>query len=259
MRKNERNELSENTAAPQERKKGLMRMIELLDRDSGKFFKSGVLALLGLIPFFLTVLFAVANNAPIFLLACIPTGMLAAPQIAGAADTVMRSQRDEVGWWWWDTYKKAWKRNARESILPGGILGLIIGAYIYLLYYITMLENPTREFLMLFAAMLVLAGITQYYLPMMVCVKLPGWALLRNCFVLFFCHPVKSLLAALLQLIYYGIILIWFPLTLVILVLTSVWLPMLIAYVMIYPALDKHMDLTAIYEKLQQEQWGRSL
>ena len=182
MRKNERNELSENTAAPQERKKGLMRMIELLDRDSGKFFKSGVLALL----------------------ACIPTGMLAAPQIAGAADTVMRSQRDEVGWWWWDTYKKAWKRNARESILPGGILGLIIGAYIYLLYYITMLENPTREFLMLFAAMLVLTGITQYYLPMMVCVKLPGWALLRNCFVLFFCHPVKSLLTALLQLIYYG-------------------------------------------------------
>ena len=68
MRKNGRNELSENTAAPQERKKGLMRMIELLDRDSGKFFKSGVLALLGLIPFFLTVLFAVANNAPIFLL-----------------------------------------------------------------------------------------------------------------------------------------------------------------------------------------------
>ncbi len=31
-------EISEN-AAPQERKKGILRMIELLDRDSGKFFK----------------------------------------------------------------------------------------------------------------------------------------------------------------------------------------------------------------------------
>ena len=259
MNQSKRNELSENTAATLKRKKGLMRMIELLDRDSGKFFKSGVLALLGLLPFFLTVLFAVANNAPVLLLACIPTGMLAAPQIAGAADTVMRSQRDEVGWWWWDTYKKVWKQNVRETILPGAILGPVIGVYIYLLYFITQLENPIREFWMLFAAMLVLTGITQYYLPMLVCVKLPGWALLRNCFVLFFCHPVKSLLAALFQLIYYGIILIWFPLTLVILVLTCVWLPMLIAYVIIYPALDKHMDLTGVYENLQQEQWGGGL
>ena len=50
--------------------------------------------------------------------------------------------------------------------------------------------------------------------------------------------------------------LIWFPLTGVILAITSVWLPMLIAYVMIYPALDKHMNLTAVYDKLQQDQWG---
>ncbi|MGM9604852.1 MAG: hypothetical protein ACI3XG_07280 [Faecousia sp.] len=249
-------ELMETGAAPQERKKGLMRMIELLDRDSGKFFKSGVLALLGLVPFFLAVLFALANNAPVLLLACIPTGMLAAPEIAGAADTVMRSLRDEVGWWWWDTYKKAWKRNARETLLPGAILGLVIGLYIYLLYYITLLSDPTKEFWMLFAAMLVLTGIAQYYLPMLVCMELPNRTLLRNCFVLFFSHPVKSLLAALLQLIYYGIMLIWFPLTLVILVLTSVWLPMLIACVILYPALDKHLNLTAVYEKLQQQQWG---
>ena len=251
-----KNELMENDAASQERKKGLMRMMELLDRDSGKFFKSGVLALVGLLPFFLAVLFAVANNGPVLLLACIPTGMLAAPQIAGAADTVMRSLRDEVGWWWWDTYKKAWKRNARETLLPGAILGLVIGLYIYLLYYITLLSDPTREFWMLFAAALVLTGITQYYLPMLVCMELPGRTLLRNCFVLFFSHPIKSLLAALLQLLYYGVMLIWFPLTLVILVLTSVWLPMLIAYVMLYPALDKHLNLTAVYEKLQQQQWG---
>lgn len=252
-------ELMENSAGTQERKKGLMRMMELLDRDGGKFFKSGVLALLGLIPFFLAVLFAVANNAPVLLLACIPTGMLAAPEIAGAADTVMRSQRDEVGWWWWDTYKRAWKRNARESILPGAIAGVVIGLYIYLLYYITQLPNPTREFWMLFAAMLVITGILQYDLPMLVCMELPGRVLLRNCFVLFFSHPVKSLLAALLQLLYYGVMLIWFPLTLVILVLTSVWLPMLMAYVILYPALDKHLNLTAVYEKLQQQQWGGSL
>ena len=250
-----RKELTENSA-PQERKKGLMRMIELLDRDSGKFFKAGVLALVGLIPFFITLAFALATGAPGLLLASIPTGMLAAPQIAGAADTVMRSLRDEVGWWWWDTYKKSWKRNLRASLIPGAIFGPILGLNLYLLYFLTQLENPVQEFWMLFVGLLVLTAITQYYLPMLVCVELPGRALLQNCFVLFFSHPIRSLLAALIQMIYYGLILIWFPLTGVILVITSLWFPMLAAYVIIYPGLDQQMNLTAIYEKLQQEQWG---
>ena len=249
-------ELMENIPAEPPRKMGLMRMIELLDRDSGKYFKSGVLALLGLIPFFLAVLFALANSMPALLLLCIPTGMIAAPEIVAAADTVMRGLRDQVGWWWWDTYKKAWKQNLTASLLPGGIFGLVIGLNIYLLYYITQLENPATEFWMLFAAMLVITGITQYYLPMLVCMELPGATLLRNCFVLFFSHPIKSVLAAFFQLVYYGIMLIWFPLTTVLLVLTSVWLPMLIAYVILYPALDKDFNLTALYDKLQQERWG---
>ena len=241
---------------PLERKKGIMRMIELLDRDSGKFFKAGVLALLGLVPYFVTVAFALATGAPGLLLACVPTGLLAAPGIAGAADTVMRSLRDEVGWWWWDTYKKAWKRNARSVLLPGAVFGTVVGLGIYLLYFITLLENPVPEFWMLFVAILVAVSITQFYLPMLVCMELPGGALLRNCFVLFFSHPIKSLLAGLVQIIYYGVILIWFPLTGVILVLTSVWLPMLIAYVILYPALDKDFGLTGLYEQLQREQWG---
>lgn len=250
-------ELSENNAAPQ-RKKGIMRMIELLDRDSGKFFKAGALALLTLLPFFLTIAFALATGAPGLLLGCVPTGMLAATGVAGAADTVMRSLRDEVGWWFWDSYKKAWKRNARAALIPGALFGMVIGVNIYLLYYISAMEDPSREFWMLFVGLLVLTAITEYYLPMLVCMELSAGALLRNCFVLFFSHPIKSLLAALLQLIYYGLMLIWFPLTGVILVLTSVWLPMLMAYVIIYPALDQHFQLTQAYEKLQQEQWGGS-
>ena len=62
--------------------------------------------------------------------------------------------------------------------------------------------------------------------------------------------------AAFFQLVYYGIMLIWFPLTTVLLVLTSVWLPMLMSCVVLYPALDKHFGLSAAYEKIQQEQWG---
>ena len=237
-------------------KKGLLRVFELLDRDGGKFFKSGVLALVSLIPFYLAVMFSVANGALSLLALCIPTGMLAMPQVTAAADTVMRSMRDEVGWWWWDTYKTVWKRNVKASLLPGAIGGFIIGLQIYCVYFLTLLENPTSEFLMLLAAIVIAMGVMQFYLPMLVCMELSFGSLLRDCFVMFMCHPIKALLAALVQVVYFGIMLVWFPLTLVILVLTSLWLPMLLAYSILYKAMDKELNLTETYKALQAQRWS---
>lgn len=240
---------------PPKEKKGLLRIIELIDRDMSKFYRAGMLAFVGMIPFMLAVAIALANGAPIFLLACIPCGMIAAPELCGAADTVMRSMRDEIGWWWWDTYKRVWKENLKASLLPGGLFGFLIGAQLYSLYMITLLKDPTSEFWMFLIAALVETALLSYYMPMLVCMELPFPALLRNCFVLLFSHPIKSLVSAVLQLIYWIFILIWFPLTGIILLLTSVWLPMLISYAILYPALDKHFGLKETYEKMQKQQW----
>ena len=91
---------------------------------------------------------------------------------------------------------------------------------------------------------------------MMASMELPFGALVRNCFVLFLSHPLRSLAAGLVQVIYYGIMIVWFPLTLGILAMTSVWLPMLLSYSILYPALDKHLNLTESYEQQVKEQWG---
>ncbi len=256
MSKKKERKLYPDNPTEQPPKKGLMRVFELIDRDGGKFFKAGILALLGLFPLYLAALFAVANASPILLLLCIPTGMLAAPQVVAAADTVMRSMRDEVGWWFWDTYKSVWKRSRGASLLPGALGGLLVGLQLYCVYFLTTLENPTTEFCMLLLAMAIGLGVVQFYLPMMVCVELPFSALFRNCFVLFLCHPIKSILASIVQLIYWGIVLTWFPLTLVIMAITSVWLPMLLSYSILYRSLDQHMDLTESYRQLQKQQWG---
>lgn len=238
------------------KRRGLLRVIELIDRDSGKFFKAGLLALPGLALFFMAVQLALANASPVLLLLCAPIGMFSAPQLAGAADTVMRSKRDEVGWWWWDTYKAVWKRSFSPSLLPGAVGGLLLGAQIYCLYYLSTLTDASGEFWMLFIAVVMTAGLTQFYFPMMVSMELPFGALVRNCFVLFLSHPLRSLAAALVQVIYYGIMIVWFPLTLVILAMTSVWLPMLLSYSILYPALDKHLNLTESYDRQVKEQWG---
>lgn len=241
-----------------ERKKGLLRGFEMIDRDGVKFLKAGALAFLGLIPWAYGLILAVASGSPLYLLICIPGGMIAMPQLCGAADTVMRSMRDEIGWWWWDTYKTAWKRNFRATLLPGAVFGLICSVQIFLLYLIARMDDPVRDFWMLSLAFIVELAIVSYYLPMLVCMELSAGALLRNCFVLFFSHPIKSIVSALLQGVYYLIILIWFPLTSVVFLLTSVWLPMMMSYGILYPALDKHFGLKEAYEKLEKEQWESS-
>ena len=71
-----------------EKKRGLLRLIELVDRDGGKFFKAGLLALPGVALLFAAVQVALANANPVLLLVCIPIGMLTAPAMAGTADTV---------------------------------------------------------------------------------------------------------------------------------------------------------------------------
>lgn len=256
MKKKKERKLYPDNLTEQAPKKGLLRVFELIDRDGGKFLKAGILALVSLLPLYIAALMAVSNASPILLLLCIPTGMLAAPQVVAAADTVMRSMRDEVGWWFWDTYKVVWKRNRMASMLPGAIGGLLVGVQLYCVYFLTTLENPAAEFYMLLAAMAIGLGVVQFFLPMMVCMELPFSALFRNCFVLFLCHPIKSILASIVQLIYWGIMLTWFPLTLVIMAITSVWLPMLLSYSILYRPLDQHMNLTESYRQMQEQQWS---
>lgn len=240
------------------KKRGLLRLIELIDRDGGKFLKAGGLAFLGLIPYMAGLSLAVAARDPLLLLvAGLLGGLIAAPGICGVADTVLRSQRDEVGWWWWHSYKKAWKSNWKQVLLPGAVFGLIAGAEIYALYYVAVQEDPTRDFLLLMGAALLELGIFGYWLPMQACMELSGQALLRNCFILFLNHPIKSLLAALVQLLYIGLILIWFPLTLLFLLLFSAWLPLLGAYGILYPILNQHFGLEEAYAKLRQQRWER--
>lgn len=255
MRNKEKDRLPEKEFREPGEKKGLARFMELVDRDGPKFLKAGALVFLALIPYTAVVVMAVASGSPLFLLGCIPAGMLAAPFLCGAADTVMRSLRDEVGWWWWDSYKTSWKRNARACLLPGGLFGLIGGLELFLLYIIAMQPDPVKDFWLLMAAVLAEFAILTYYLPMLVCMDIPFPALLRNCFVLFFSHPIKSILAAIVQIVYYGIILIWFPLTSVVFLLFSVWFPMVICYLTLYPVLDKHFGLKAAYEEIRRRHW----
>lgn len=44
-------------------------------------------------------------------------GLIGGPFLSGMIDTTLRALRDEPGYWW-HTYKRAWKQNWKQSLLP---------------------------------------------------------------------------------------------------------------------------------------------
>lgn len=251
----EKNRTEEREVPPAE-KKGLLRVFELIDRDGGKFFKAGILAFLGLLPFIACMMAAVTFRSPLLIVLCIPAGMIAAPQIVCVADTVLRSMRNETGWWFAQTYKKVWKRSLRPSLLPGAVTGLIAGIQIWSVYYIAGSAEPKGDLILLCSATILALAVTGYYLPMMCCMELPIPALLRNSVTLFLFHPLKSLFSALIRFAYAALILIWFPLTGILLAVFSLWLPMCCTYPLLYPVLDEQFGLQKAYDELKKEKWG---
>ncbi|MDO5399480.1 MAG: hypothetical protein Q4F17_00680 [Eubacteriales bacterium] len=232
------------------RKTGFARLMELWSRDGKQYFLAGLLAFLGLIPYIAGVSFSIMGHTVLpVLLSGIFGGMAAAPQICGAADTILRSMRDEAGWWWL-TYQRAWKRNAGASLVPGAVFGLISAVWLFALYHVA----EPGAFLMLAAAALVLLGLAGTVLPMLVLMELPFWGLVKNAVLLLLGHLPKILLAALVQLAYFGVILWWFPASLLIFLAGSVWVPLSVSLLLVYPILDSHFGIEAAIGDIRRQE-----
>lgn len=113
------------------RKKGAARFFEILGRDFSTIWLAGILAMLGGLPFAAGVWFAVETHSLVpLVIAGVLGGMIAAPQIVGLNDTILRTLRDEPGYWW-ETYRRTWKRNLKESLLPGAVCGLLLAMELF--------------------------------------------------------------------------------------------------------------------------------
>ena len=223
------------------RKKGAARYFEVLTRDFSTFWMAGLLAMISSLPFALGLWFAVTTHSLIpMLLAGILGGMLAAPQIVGLNDTVLRALRDEPGYWW-VTYRRAWKRNAKAALLPGAICGLLLATEIFTAFHTE--TGSVAVMVAIFVALILLAGIAQYLYAQVALVDLPFSSLLKNSLMLFLGYLPRSALGILWQGLYWAAIALFWPLSGAVLILTSLWLPCSLSLLAIYPALNKSFDL----------------
>ena len=234
------------------RKKGAARYFEVLTRDFSTFWMAGLLAMISSLPFALGLWFAVTTHSLIpMLLAGILGGMLAAPQIVGLNDTVLRALRDEPGYWW-VTYRRAWKRNAKAALLPGAICGLLLAMEIFTAFHTE--TGSVAVTVAIFVALILLAGIAQYLYAQVALVDLPFSSLLKNSLMLFLGYLPRSALGILWQGLYWAAIALFWPLSGAVLILTSLWLPCSLSLLAIYPALNKSFDLEAKIKAMRDAQ-----
>ena len=235
------------------RKKGLARLWEVLREDALHLLGAGFLATLSVIPYAVGLMISIDSHALIPMAVTCPLGgMLAAPQLCGLSDTILRALRDDHSRWW-DTYRRAWKQNAKGCLLPGALGGLLFGFQLLMFYQIDVAQVD----LFLLAAMILgaalSAAVASWLLPQLALMDLPLRSALFNAVLLCGRHPLKTLGTTLLQLAYWGFIVIAFPDTLILFVLLNFWLTTFLVTFVQYEPLDSTFNIEEAIAELERQ------
>ena len=220
-------------------KTGLARLWELLRRDFWRFLTAGLLALAGALPFAVGVsLLIAAHDLRSAMLTGAVGGLIAGPELCGMADTVLRSLRNEPNFWW-DTYRWAWKRNAREALLPGAAGGLFFSVELFLLFHAEALALGAGARLTMLLGMLLALGFFSYIWPQLALMELPFGTVIKNAALLFLGQLPRSIAALAAQAVYWALTLAYLDTALPVLLVTNFWAPFLLTLFLIYPGIEK--------------------
>lgn len=226
------------------RKVGLPRFFELLGRDLWSFYRASLLCVLGFLPGTVGVAFFLLAEAPLWCVVCgVAGGMLGAPFLCGLIDTVLRALRDEPGYWW-HTYKRAWRQNWRQSLVPGAMLGLFLGGWLWMLRTQLAAGNASIPMWVgTLVSIFVCTGVLAYLFAQVPLVDLPLTELLKNAGLMFLGFFPRTLAAALVLCVYWGLVLLYLPYTIPVLLVFGFWLPVVIVLMVLYPGLNKAFKL----------------
>ena len=210
------------------RKTGILRFFEVVGRDLTGMFLANFLACLGFVPGICIVLFGFASGSLVVMAAgAVIGGAIAGPCLAGVYDTVLRALRDEPGYWW-STYRRAFRQNWKNSILPGIFYGLIITLQVSLVYFcVTMpargVQVGTGIWVGAILNLIVFHMLFTYMWPQVVLLNQPFHQTLVNSLLCMLGFLPHALAASLLQIVFWGIVILTMPLGVVLMVLMGFW------------------------------------
>lgn len=220
------------------RKRGVARWLEVAGRDFGRLWCAGALAMVSMVPLVCAQLFQLI---PMLVLSALG-GMLAAPQLCGLADTILRGLRDEP-YFWWHIYRRVWKRNAKGTLIPGAIWGIVTGMQLFTLVHFFDAQFSLSTIVILIVGLVVIQGVFLWVWPQLAILDISGSALLKNSILLFLGSLGRSLGASLLVVASAALTALYMPYSLVVLLIFNIWPVMTTVWLIFYRRLDDAFDI----------------
>lgn len=232
-----------------ERQTGFYRYRQLMGNCFGKWWKVNFLTLVGFIPLAAGIVYAVGTSSILILLPCsVLGGMIAGPFLAGMYDILFRGFRDDP-MPWKDAYIRSWKQNWRGSLVPGALLGLMLGLYAFmgmLFWWSASTPSLGTVVLYLFSLLLVLV-VNSLYWPQLVLFNQQAGIRLRNSVLFCIKNFWRVMGVGLLQLAYLVLLVLFAPWSLLLLLVTGVWYILFLAQFLMYEQMDSAFHIENLY------------
>lgn len=231
------------------RQTGFNRYKQLMSFHAMDWLKINLLTTLGALPFAVGVTFSILSSSSLVLIPCsLLGGAVFGPFHAGMIDSIQRGLRDDPHNWW-SNYKKSWKQNGTDSIIPGALFGLITGMLIFMLYMLWNAQTASGwGTISLYLFSLVMLTIIQtLYWPQLVLFKQSLLCRMRNILLFTSKYLWRVLGVALLQLAWLALLALFAPLTLVVIPFLGFWFILFISQLLIYDQLNQELHIEELY------------
>lgn len=207
------------------RLQGNARFTELLGRDTIRFLKVNLLTLLGFAPFGIGLAVSILSSSILVLLpSCLIGGALAGPSLCGMYDCIFRSLRDAPGGVM-ENYKKAWKQNFKDSVLPGIIFCLIIGfdCFALAMFAWARTRQTAGTYIIYVVGLLIFSLIFTVLWPLITLFGQQPLDRIRNMILFTARYFWRVLGSAVLNLLYWAVLGLFLPWSIFLLPLTGFW------------------------------------
>lgn len=235
------------------RQTGFNRYKQLLGRHFGDWFKLNALTILGLLPLTAGIGLAIATSSILVLIPCtLVGGMIFGPFLSGMQDSLLRAMRDDP-MPMWQNYKKSWKQNFWGSLVPGAVLGLMVGFFCFmgmLLWWAQTAPSLGTILLFLFSSLLTMVIAQLYWSQLVLFQQSPGIRL-RNILLFTIQNFWRVMGVGLLQVFYWGIYILFAPWTLLILPIVGIWYILFLSQFLLYDRLNQAFQIEEQFHRAE--------
>ncbi len=224
---------------------GFPRYTDVLERNIKKFLITNLLTLVGFLPFGIGVALAILSTSVLILIpACIIGGLFAGPALSCMYDAVLRGLRDAPGKCL-ENYRRAWKQNWRQSLLPGVLFCLMLGFYIFMLmlfWWSTRFPGWGTIAIFIFS-LLLFTMLFSICWPQIALFSQPFRQCVRNSLLFILRFFPKTIGITLLQIAYWAVMALFLPWSVVLLPLIGFWFILYTVNFLIYDTLNDSFQI----------------